>query len=117
MTDSPFHTHDLIVLVGGAALVAIGVAIGGSAGTASYAMFERDGLSVPYPQNARWFPPTATASPAIDPTGEDPRPAGTAVGVPTPRARLSAIISSVQCSSDASAACADQPTARIAVQV
>ncbi|TMQ07709.1 MAG: phosphoribosylformylglycinamidine synthase, partial [Deltaproteobacteria bacterium] len=31
----------------------------------------------------------ADDGPSIDPTGEDPRPAGTAVGVPTPRARLS----------------------------
>jgi hypothetical protein len=46
---------------------------------------------VPYPQSAAWFPPTSDGYPAI--------------------------ISSAQCSSNPKAACADQPTARIAVRV
>ena len=88
---NPFHSHDLIVLVGGAALVAIGLlARGATGGAATYASFERDGLSVPYPQSAAWFPPTGDGYPAI--------------------------ISSAQCSSNPKVACADQPTARVFVQ-
>lgn len=89
---SQFHAHDLAVLVGGAALVVVGVLVQGGTGPATaYASLERDGLSVPYPQSARWFPPTGGGYPAI--------------------------ISSAQCSSDPKVACADQPTARIAVRV
>lgn len=89
---SPFHTHDAMVLVGGAALVAIGVLLQPSTNAqASYATFERDGLSVRYPQSATWFPPAGPGYPAI--------------------------ISSAQCSSDSRVACAGQPTARIAVRV
>ena len=89
---SPFHTHDAMVLVGGAALVAIGVLLQPSTNAqASYATFERDGLSVPYPQSAAWFPPTRDGYPAI--------------------------LSSAQCSSDPRDPCAGQPSARIAVQV
>ena len=91
-TEHSFYRHDLIVLVGGAALVAIGLAIAGASSDAtSYSVFERDGLSVPYPQSAAWFPPAGDGYPAI--------------------------ISSAQCSSNPRAACADQPTARITVRV
>lgn len=88
----PFHSHDLIVLVGGAALVAIGLAVRGATGAATtYTTFERDGLSVPYPQSAAWFPPTRDGYPAV--------------------------ISSAQCSSNPRTACDGQPSARVAVQV
>jgi hypothetical protein len=88
----PFYTHDLIVLLGGAALVAVGILVqGGTSAKATYVSFERDGLSVPYPQSAAWLPPDGDGYPAI--------------------------ISSAQCSSDPKATCADQPTARIAVRV
>ena len=88
----PFHTHDLIVLVGGAALVALGLAVQSATGAqAAFTALERDGLSVRYPQSAAWFPPTGDGYPAI--------------------------ISSAQCSANPRAACAGQPTARIAVRV
>jgi hypothetical protein len=88
----PFHRHDLMVLVGGAALVAIGLAVQAATGAATaYTSLERDGLSVPYPQSAAWFPPTGDGYPAV--------------------------ISSAQCSSNPKLACADRPTARITVRV
>jgi len=92
VTDSRFHRHDALVLVGGAVLVAIGVLVqpGASAQT-TYATLERDGLSVRYPQSAAWFPPTSAGYPAV--------------------------ITSVQCSSDPRVACANQPTARIALRI
>jgi hypothetical protein len=81
-----------MVLLGGAVLVAIGVLVQpGASAQATYATLERDGLSVRYPRSATWLPPTGTGYPAI--------------------------ISSVQCSSDPKVACANQPTARIAVRV
>ena len=90
--SSHFHTHDLAVLVGGAALVVVGLLVQGGTGPATtYTSLVRDGLSVPYPQSARWFPPIGGGYPAI--------------------------VSSAQCSSDPKVACADQPTARIAVRV
>jgi hypothetical protein len=90
--EHPFHAHDLLVLVGGAALVALGLVVRSTTGAATtYATFERDGLSVRYPQSASWFPPTGAGYPAI--------------------------ISSAQCSSNPRAACADLPTARIVVRV
>jgi hypothetical protein len=109
MTSSshPFHTHDLIVLVGGAALVAIGViAQGGAGADAVYTTFERDGLSVPYPQSAKWFAP-ATAAPGVA--------AGVVSGVTA--GGVPAVIGSAQCSSDPKALCAGQPTAQITVRV
>ena len=39
-----------------------------------------------------WRTPAAAHAAPIDPTGEDPRPAGKAVGVPTPRDRASPIL-------------------------
>jgi len=91
-TRSPFYTHDAMVLVGGALLVAFGVLVQPSArAQTSFATLERDGLSVRYPQSATWFPPAGNGYPAI--------------------------ISSAQCSSDAKVACAGQPTARIAVRI
>jgi hypothetical protein len=98
MTSSahPFHTHDLLVLVGGAALVAIGVIVPSGGGSdAAYTTFERDGLSVPYPQSAKWFPPATTVASAGSPH----------------------VIGSAQCSSDPKAPCTDQATAQITVQV
>src|SRR5215470_3399113 len=91
-SSHPFYTHDLIVLLGGVALVAIGLVaqLVTSAGPA-YTSLERDGLSVPYPQSATWFPPTGDQFPAI--------------------------ISSAQCSLDPKVVCADRPTARIVVRV
>jgi hypothetical protein len=87
-----FYTHDAMVLVGGAVLVAIGVLVQPSARAhGDYATLERDGLSVRYPRSATWFPPAGSAYPAV--------------------------ISSAQCSSDPRVACAGQPTARIAVRV
>ena len=86
-----FYRHDLIVLLGGAALVAIGVIASATNAAPAYALFERDGLSVPYPHSARWFPPTSAGYPAV--------------------------IGSAQCSSDPDLACGDQPTARIVVAV
>lgn len=87
-----FHRHDALVLLGGAALVAIGVLVQpGASAQVAYATLERDGLSVRYPQSATWFPPAGTGYPAI--------------------------ISSVQCSSDPEVACANLPTAQIAVRV
>ena len=92
MTGSRFHRHDAMVLVGGAVLVAIGALVQpGASAQVTYATFERDGLSVRYPQSAAWFPPTTGGYPAV--------------------------ITSVQCSSDPRAACANQPTARIALRV
>ena len=92
MTDGRFHRHDLMVLVGGAALVAIGVLVQpGASAQAAYAVLERDGLAVRYPRSAAWFPPAGAGDPAV--------------------------ITSVQCSSDPRAACAGQPTARIALRV
>jgi hypothetical protein len=87
-----FHNHDLIVLAGAAVLVAIGLGVRGGSGAANaFAVFERDGLTVRYPESAAWFPPTGTGYPAV--------------------------ISSAQCSSSPKVACADQPTARIVVRV
>jgi hypothetical protein len=89
---NPFYRHDLVVLLGGAALVAVGVLVQGAAGAeTTFTSLERDGLSVPYPQSARWFPPTGKGYPAV--------------------------IGSAQCSSDPRAACAGQPTAQITVRV
>lgn len=92
MTAGRFHRHDAMVLVGGAVLVAIGVLVQpGASAQPTYATLERDGLSVRYPQSAAWFPPTGGGYPAV--------------------------ITSVQCSSDPRAACANQPTARITLRV
>ena len=92
MSERGFHRHDAMVLLGGAVLVAIGVLVQpGATAQATFATLEREGLSVRYPQSAAWFPPTGAGYPAV--------------------------ITSVQCSSDPRAACANQPTARIAVRV
>lgn len=91
-SSHPFYTHDLIVLLGGAALVAIAlIAQRTTSAEPAYTSLDRDGLSVPYPQSATWFPPTGDWLPAI--------------------------ISSAQCSLDPKAVCVDRPTARIVVRV
>ena len=96
MTTAPgshvFHRHDLIVLLGGAVLVALGsLALGGASAELPYTSFEREGLTVRYPQSTKWFPPTGADYPAI--------------------------IGSAQCAPDPRVACAGRPTARIAVRV
>ncbi len=88
-----FYQHDLLVLIGGAALVAVGWIAQGGAGASktSYTSFARDGLTVPYPKNAKWTAPTSEAYPAR--------------------------IESSQCSNDPKASCADLPTASIVVRM
>jgi hypothetical protein len=89
-TENPFFKHDLIVLIGGAALVLVGVLAQGGRTKVSFTSFSRDGLTVPYPQSPKWSGPTSESYPAR--------------------------IESSQCSTDPKMACNDTPTAQIVVR-